>query len=596
MASEAVPALAPRFTGRFPSRLTSGLGRVPIAVWLLLLVVAPLLLMVVYSAYRADDGIIIHDWSFDNYRDVVTNTTYRTLLWRTVYTATAAAAIATLIALPMAYFVRFRLRRGKIAAVMLVIIPLWVSMLLRVFAWKVILGENGFLNSLLIDLGLIDHPSSAFLYTRFTVMMTLTYVAIPFVFIATYTALERIPSGLIEASQDSGAGPWRTFRNVVWPLAKQGVAIGFGLALLLAVGDYITPQLVGGLNGTMLGAVIASQFGLVGNWPLGAAMAITLLLAVLAVLAIVVRLARVDGVLDAESDAGIERGINRYETTYFARIRSGLAWCAFVVPYLILYLPLLVIVFFSFNDSDAQSLPLAGFTTRWYEGLWSNTAIIDAIKRTLLVGISAVGIGAVVGTYFALVFSRARSRSMTVVQTLMTLPVLLPGVVLGVALAITFRAIGLQFGLVSVVLGHATFVAPVMMLVVLARLNRLDPNLVQASMDCGAGHLRTFWHVVLPQIRTALFAAALLGFTLSFDEVIVTFFLTGEQPTLPVYIWNQVRFGFTPEINAVFTLIGVVSLVIVVIATRILRSDLSGVEADGGPVPALNAIGSEGAQ
>lgn len=185
---------------------------------------------------------------------------------------------------------------------------------------------------------------------------------------------------------------------------------------------------------------------------------------------------------------------------------------------------------------------------------------------------------------------------MTVVQTLMTLPVLLPGVVLGVALAITFRAIGLQFGLVSVVLGHATFVAPVMMLVVLARLNRLDPNLVQASMDCGAGHLRTFWHVVLPQIRTALFAAALLGFTLSFDEVIVTFFLTGEQPTLPVYIWNQVRFGFTPEINAVFTLIGVVSLVIVVIATRILRSDLSGVEADGGPVPALNAIGSEGAQ
>lgn len=559
-------------------RIASGLGRAPVAAWLLLLVLAPLLLMVVYSVYRADDGIIVHDLNTDNYQSVVSNITYRTLLWRTVYTAAAAAALATLIALPMAYFVRFRLRRGKLIAVLLVIIPLWVSMLLRVFAWKVILGENGFLNSLLMNVGLTDAPSSAFLYTRFTVMMTLTYVAIPFVFIATYTALERIPSGLIEASQDSGASPWRTFRNVVWPLAKQGAAIGFGLALLLAVGDYITPQLVGGLNGTMLGAVIASQFGLVGNWPLGAAMAITLLFAVLAVLALVVWLSKVDGVLDSESDSGVDRGISRYETGRLPRLRALLAWCAFVLPYLILYLPLLVIVFFSFNDSDAQSLPLAGFTTRWYEGLWSNTAIIDALERTLLVGFLAVAIGAVAGTYFALVFARARTRSMTVVQTLMTLPVLLPGVVLGVALAITFRAIGLQFGLASVVLGHATFVTPVMMLVVLARLNRLDPHLAQASMDCGAGHVRTFWHVVLPQIRTALFGGALLGFTLSFDEVIVTFFLTGEQPTLPVYIWNQVRFGFTPEINAIFTIIGIGSLAIIVIASRILRSDLSGAQ------------------
>lgn len=583
----AAPAQARPRAGRDVLRWRTAAGRVPLAAWLLLLVAAPLALMVVYSLWRADDGRIVHDWTLQNYDDVVSSPTYRLLLWRTLYTAAGAALIATLIAFPMAWFVSRRLRRHKLTAVMLVIIPLWVSMLLRIFAWKIILGDNGFLNSALMDLGLIDRPSSAFLYTRFSVLLTLTYVAIPFVFITSYTALERIPPSLIEASQDSGASGWGTFRHVVWPLAKQGVAIGFGMALLLAVGDYVTPQLVGGLNGTMLGAVIASQFGLVGNWPLGAALAVVLLVTVLALLAIVVRLARVEGVLDADADAGTGAKPEAWRGNDLgARLRTALAWIAFVLPYLFLYLPLLVIVLFSFNDATTQTLPLAGFTTRWYEGLWSNTGIVDALRRTVTVGLGAVAIGAVLGTYFAFAFSRARGRGMTIAQGALTLPVLLPGIVLGVALAITFRAVGFQSGMLTVILGHATFVVPVMMLIVLARLRRLDPSLVQASMDCGAGHLRTFWHVVLPQLRTALLGAALLGFTLSFDEVIVTFFLVGNEPTLPVYIWNQLRFGFTPEINAIFTLIGVASLLVVLVASRILRSDLGGGgSGDGGTIP-----------
>jgi spermidine/putrescine transport system permease protein len=482
-----------------------------------------------------------------------------------------------------------RLRRHKLLAVMLVVIPLWVSMLLRIFAWKVILGENGFLNSALIELGLIETPSSAFLYTRATVLLTLTYVAIPFVFVTTYTALERIPPSLLEASYDAGADGWRTFAHVVWPLAKQGVAIGFGLALLLAVGDYLTPSLVGGLSGTMIGSVISSQFGLVGDWPLGAAMAVALLVTVGVVLTVVVYLARSDGVLESDAGAGAPEQALRGRGT--ARLRRLLAWVAFIVPYLFLYLPLFVIVLFSFNSSDVQALPITGLTTHWYEVLFSDDALMEALRRTLVVGASAVAIGTFVGTWFALLFAGSRHRGMTVLQGALALPVLLPGMVLGISLAITFREIGVESGMIAVVIGHATFVTPVIMLVVLARLRRLDPSLVQASMDCGAGHVRTLWHVVLPQIRSALLGGAILGFTLSFDEIIVTFFLAGDAPTLPVFIWNQLRFGFTPQVNAVFTLIGVGSLVLVLIAGRVLRADLGRGDRRTAPLPGPAALG-----
>jgi ABC-type spermidine/putrescine transport system permease subunit II len=123
----------------------------------------------------------------------------------------------------------------------------------------------------------------------------------------------------------------------------------------------------------------------------------------------------------------------------------------------------------------------------------------------------------------------------------------------------------------TIVLGQLTFTLPVVVLVVLTRLRRLDPSLVQASMDLGATRWRTFCHVVFPQIRSTVVAACLLTFTLSFDEVIVTFFLAGTQPTFPLYIWAQTRFGFTPEINAIVTIIGALSVVLIVIATSVIE-------------------------
>ncbi|MFO1055535.1 MAG: ABC transporter permease subunit [Dongiaceae bacterium] len=564
----ALPARARRPTGR------RWLMIVPVYAWLIALILVPNLFMLVASFWRSDGGTIVHDWTLANYAKVATSPTYQLLLLRTMLTALVAALLAAAIAYAMAYFITRNLRRHKLTAVLLVAIPLWVSLLVRVFAWRIILGENGILNSFLVRSGLLDAPSPVFLYTRFTVILTLTYVCIPFVFVTSYTALERIPRSLIEASYDSGASPWRTFRNVVWPLSRPGAAIGFALAFLVAVGDYVTPSMVGGLDGTMIGMVIASQFGLVGNWPLGAAISVTLMLAVTIVLLVVARLARAEGVLDsAEATLNAETAVS-WGRGPWHRIRRALAWTAFLLPYALLYLPLVIIALFSFNASTVQALPFAGFTGKWYVALLGDHATFAALQRTWLVGLSAVLVSAVVGTAFALVFHYLVVPGRALLQGAITVPVALPGVVLGVALAIGFRSFGIPPGLLRLCIGHATFVMPVVMLVVLARLQRLDPSYAQASMDLGADRRRTFLHVIFPLIRSALLGGALLGFTLSVDEVIVTLFLTGVQPTLPIHIWNQMRFGFTPSINAVFTCIGLLSLVVILAATRILRADL----------------------
>jgi spermidine/putrescine transport system permease protein len=191
-----------------------------------------------------------------------------------------------------------RLGKRRLLALMLVIVPLWVSYLVRVYAWKIILGDSGVINATLEMLGLIDGPLTFLLYSRIAVFLVLTYVSVPFVFVSSYAALERIPSPLFEAGSDCGASPFHVLRTIVWPLSRGGAAIGFALAVLMCMGDYLTPTLVGGLQGTMFGNLIVSEFGLANNWPRGAALSIALLVVVGMLLAVIGRLTRTEAVLE----------------------------------------------------------------------------------------------------------------------------------------------------------------------------------------------------------------------------------------------------------------------------------------------------------
>jgi spermidine/putrescine transport system permease protein len=275
--------VAPRIVERpgFGSRLRSIAIRtalvLPALLWVVVLVLIPNIFLLLYSLWQNDLGTIVHHWNVANYRTLFGSQVFQVLLRRTFFIALASAGIATVIAYPLAFVVVRKFGRFKTAAALLILVPLWVSYLMRVFAWRIILGESGILNSFLKSIGLISKPSSAFLYSTTTVIMTLTYVAIPYVFLVSYTALERVPAHLYEASGDCGASPWRTFWNVIWPLTRPAVAVGFAIGFVIAFGDYVTPALVGGLSGTMLGSIVLQQFGTANDWPLGAAIGITIL-------------------------------------------------------------------------------------------------------------------------------------------------------------------------------------------------------------------------------------------------------------------------------------------------------------------------------
>jgi ABC-type spermidine/putrescine transport system permease subunit II len=243
---------------------------------------------------------------------------------------------------------------------------------------------------------------------------------------------------------------------------------------------------------------------------------------------------------------------------------------AMALVYVFLYAPLFVTALFSVNDSTVQTLPFSGFTTKWYSALFDDAEMKAAIAYSLKVAFVAVLVSACAGLGFSLLLHRQRFRGAGVFQALIASPLVAPGLVLGISLLVVFNYAKVEPGFLTIVAGHAAFITPLVMFIVLQRLRTADPALEQASMDCGAGPLRTFWHVTLPGVRVALLAACLLGFTLSMDEIAVTFFLAGTQPTLPVYVWGLLRFGFTPEVNAAFTLIAGGSLLLIAAAAVLL--------------------------
>lgn len=246
------------------------------------------------------------------------------------------------------------------------------------------------------------------------------------------------------------------------------------------------------------------------------------------------------------------------------RVAAVIFACA---VYLFLYAPIIVMAIFSFNEASVQSLPLKGLSTTWYDKLFHDEAMKEALLFSLKVSLVAVAISCVAGTFFALLFTRVRGRAWPFLQALIGLPFLMPGMVLGISMLLALRQVGIEPGYLAIVIAHITFITPVIIFILTARLRALDPSLEQASMDLGAGPIRTFINVIFPSIRTSLIAAALLGFTVSFDEIIVTFFVSGSEQTLPVHIWTLLRQGFSPAVNAILTIIAVFSVTLITIAT-----------------------------
>jgi ABC-type spermidine/putrescine transport system permease subunit I len=247
----------------------------------------PLALMLVISFWRISDYHLIPDFTLDNYQEAVTAPLNAQILLRTVGLSILVTVIAALIGYPGAFYLARRVRRFQNLMIVLAILPLWTSYLIRTFAWIPVLSRNGIINQALLALGVVDHPVSWLLYSQFAVVVTLVGVYLPYMILPCYAVLERLDRRVLEAAQDLGASPLQSLWHVILPLSAPGLAVGCLFVFIFAMGSYVTPALVGGTAGTLMGQRIAVQFLDLGNQPLGSAMsAIILLMVSLMVVAI----------------------------------------------------------------------------------------------------------------------------------------------------------------------------------------------------------------------------------------------------------------------------------------------------------------------
>lgn len=263
----------------------------PAALFLTVLFLLPLGIMALFTFRAGTFGPESQQYTLEHYQNFLNNTTFQNLLWRSVKLSFWVSLYTVILSYPVAYFLAFHAGSSRLFLLTIIIVPAWVSYLLRVLSWKVILGGSGVLASLLELLG-IEPSGPILIYSPKAVIVTLVYVWIPFVALPIFVALERIDRSLLEAAVDLGCSRWEAFLRVTLPLSLPGVVAGFLFVFIPTVGEYVTPALVGGPQGVMFGNIIFDQFLRGLNWPLGALMSLAMLVVVLIPLFVIARFGR----------------------------------------------------------------------------------------------------------------------------------------------------------------------------------------------------------------------------------------------------------------------------------------------------------------
>jgi spermidine/putrescine transport system permease protein len=532
------------------------------------LLALPVFMLITYSLWSQTYVYIDESFTLKNYETFFSKWVYGKVLLRSIWMSGTVTIVTILLAYPVAYFLAFRVRKNKMTWLILINIPFVTSYLLRVLSWKIMLGNNGVINGTLEGLGFIEAPLEYLLYSRFAVIVTLAHAWAAFAILPIFVSLQKIDRSLFEAAADLGDGPVKRFFRITLPLSMPGVIAAAIIEFIPTVGDYITPIMVGGPKGIMIGQIIATQFGAANNWPLGAALTIIIMISITGICCAVIWFSRMGTVRAKDMEATQARG-----EPHFARPR-GFDWLlAYVVIYLLfLYIPSAMLPIFSFNDSIQMVLPLKAFTLKWYQALPDQPGLIKALITSLKIAVPVAIVTTTLATFAAKALTRYRMPGRSLAIGFILLPMVMPGIIMSVGLLVLALAVGMKLSIWAVGISHVVVTVPFATLVIMARLEGFNKNIEEASLDLGLGPWMTFWRVTFPLIMPAIGASLLLTFTASFDEFLFALFLGGSDVTLPVYIWTQVRFPQTlPSVLALGALIFMVTIVLVITAEWLRR-------------------------
>lgn len=501
-------------------------------------------------------------------------------LVRTMQISVTVACLCLLFGYPTALLIHRSRGIARALIATAIVLPYFIAILIRTYAWMVLLGRNGPLNKLLVSIGILSEPVQL-LFNRGTVLLGMTAVLLPLMVLTIYSSVARLDQGLIRAALASGAGPIAVFWRVLLPLTLPGIGAGFLLVFVAAIGFFITPTLLGGPGDQMFAMHITQQADSVTSEGFLQALGVVLLVITLLVVAVAGRFLGLEFIWGgrkltetkpktAAPAATIGTGRRTFGDSVadligwpllrlFSRLPAGCGkWTVRLMGGLVvavLILPIIVVMIISFSSASYLTFPPPGLSLRWYEQFFSDSNWMRAFWTSSIIAAVSAFIAVALGTSAALGIVRSNIRGKSTIMLLLVSPIIVPPVVLGLSLYtlfLRFDLVGSVFGLAA---AHAIGGLPIVVVILSAALQGVDPRLEQAASVHGASSLTVFRLVTLPAIAPGLAAATFFAFLHSFDELVLTLFLSSaELKTLPLMLWGDINYRLNPVLAVVSTL------------------------------------------
>jgi putative spermidine/putrescine transport system permease protein len=564
----------------------------------------PLAMLFTVSLYQVVPGstILSRELSVVNYLKFFDSYYLETLA--ITFRIALLTTISTLIlGYPLAFIINRS--RGALKSTMFIIVltPLLTNVVARTLGLMIVLGRHGPINQLLKILGFT--PLNL-VPSQLGIVIGLTQVFMPYMILSISSVLSNIDFSLEEAARDMGAGPFKAFLKVTFPLSMPGIIAGSLFVFLLSFSSYVTPRLLGGGKVMVMTMLIYQQTMQLLNWPFGAAIAIILLVVSIVLVSSYSRLTSGGNMRDrslneeaqpvaAPGKAAIlktriadvlydlKAGAGRKMDGIMARIPGTATgarllrlvgkpllvfWVLISLVFIILPLPLVVIS--SFSSTSLITFPPDGFSTRWYTGILQRPEYIRSMLLSLRLALVSMVISVTLGTLASLGLVRYRFRGREVVKSLFLSPLMLPAVIVGIALLRFLVVLRMVATFEGILLAHLVLTTAYVIRTVSSNLVGFDLSLEEAARDLGASAFHTFRKITLPLIKPGIIVAAIFAFIVSFDETTVSIFITGGRTiTLPVRIFSQLEYGLDPTVTAISSLLIVMTVIVIAVVAKV---------------------------
>lgn len=526
------------------------------------------------------------DASTEHYERFLSNGTMLGVVWRTFVYSAWVTGICLVLGYPLAVFVSRMVKRGHTFMLVCVILPYLTSLLVRTYAWMLLLSDSGLINHILVTLGLVDRPIPL-LYTTFGAMVGMVHLTLPMMVLPIYAIVHGLNMEQMRAAKALGGGPLRSFFQVFLPQTLPGVKAGCILVFAISLGFYITPAALGGPKDILLSNIIAKLIETLLDFRYASAISMILLIFTVGVYmlsggglasvnggnqdarkprslgAVLGRMMRAAG--NAEPMMRLQKWLWDRKVGQSTRrfVPFQLFWYLFsALLLLFLVLPSVIVVVMSFNGNDALGFPPTSWSLRWYETFFSSETMMNASANSIIIATGTALLSLALGGTAAYALVRGNIRGSQILYALLLAPIIVPSIVAAVGTYKVFADWGIVGSTLGVLLGHTPGSLAYVVIILSSTFVGLDKRLEMASASLGASRFRTIVRVVIPLVAPGILAAGIFAFIHSFDEVVITSFIAGVSfATLPQQIWLIIQHQIDPQIAAISTLVMILPII-----------------------------------